>query len=171
MKKQLRTVVGPVIIAVTIAVFAYYIGHHPETVRQLRHLPPATIAELLAALTASFFSYLLITRVWLRMYNKTMSGQESFLFNAYSSLINFFGPGQSGPVFRAAYLKKRHNLGVKQFTFALFLYLGFLAIISAAFMFIGSRPWWQTVLLVAAVGAVSMAAICYYKRRSHLALG
>ena len=78
-------------------------------------------------------------RVSLRLYGKTMSRQENLLLNAYSTLINFFGPGQSGPVFRGIYLKKRLNLGVKKYVFATLIYYGFYAVISAFFLFVGSH--------------------------------
>ncbi len=171
MKKYLRQVIGPVILLATIVVFGYYISRHPQTLEQLHRLPLSVVVLLLVLCSLSFVVYVLITRVSLRMYHKTMSLQENFLFNAYSSLINFFGPGQSGPIFRAAYLKRRHNLAVKQFTFTLVLYLAFLAIISAMCMFIGSRPAWQTLLLMLAVGGVSIFVVRLYKRRSNIEMG
>lgn len=171
MKKYLRTALALVILLFTITAFAYYIKNHPETLDQLRQLPPAIILVLLALYTVAFLAYVLVTRGSLRVYGKTMSPQENILFNAYSSLINFFGPGQSGPIFRAAYLKKRHNLRVKQFMFTLMIYFGFYAIISAMFVVIGSRPWWQTALLMLAVGAGSLYMIRRYKRRSDIDTG
>lgn len=171
MKTKLKTVLGPVIIAVTIVIFAYYIKHHPEILAQLRQLPPLAVVVLLGLYTLSFLVYAAITRISLRMYGKTLSRQENILFNAYSSLINFFGPGQSGPVFRGAYLKKRHNLAVKQFVFVTLLYLGFFAMMSVMLMFVGSRPWWQTMLLVIVVGAASWLLAKRYKKRSHIETG
>ena len=157
-----------VILIATVAAFAYYIKNHPGTLDQLREVPPLTIVVLLLIYAVSFFAYVLVTRGSLWIYRKTMPAQENILFNAYSSLINFFGPGQSGPIFRAAYLKKRHNLRVKQFMFTLMIYFGFYAIISAMFVVVGSRPWWQTALLMAAVAAGSLYMIKRYKKRSHI---
>ncbi len=168
MKGRIKTVLGPIIIAGTIAAFAYYIKRHPEAIDHIRQLPPPTIGLLLALYTAVFLAYAMVTRASLRMYDKTMSGQENILFNAYSSLINFFGPGQSGPIFRGAYLKKRHNLTVRQFMFTMFIYLGFYAMASGLLMVVGSRPWWQTVLLMTAIGGASLAWIWRYKRRAKL---
>ncbi|HTH71984.1 MAG TPA: lysylphosphatidylglycerol synthase transmembrane domain-containing protein [Candidatus Pristimantibacillus sp.] len=171
MKQRIKKILGPIIIGITVAAFAYYIKRHPETLNQLKQLPPAAIGLLLVLYAAGFLVYVFITRVQLRMYDKKLSAQENILFNAYSSLINFFGPGQSGPVFRGIYLKKRHGLGLKQFTFTTLLYLGCFAIISAIFAFIGSRPWWQTVLLVSCAAAFSVGLIRYYKKRTHVETG
>ena len=168
MKRHLKTILASTIIVATISAFAYYIHSHPEIVRQLKHTSPFAVVAILGVYGVSFWAYVLITRVSLRMYHKTLSVQENFLFNAYSSLVNFFGPGQSGPIFRGAYLKKRHNLGVRQFTFTVVLYLAFFAVINAFLMFVGSRPWWQTALLVLVVSVLSLAFIKWYKKRSDI---
>lgn len=170
MKRHIRSALALLIIAATIAAFIYYIDGHPETIDQLKQMPPLTAVVLLALYAVSFLAYALVTRVSLRIYGKSLSGQENLLFNAYSSLINFFGPGQSGPVFRAAYLKKRHNLGMKQFMLTTLVYFAFYGIISVLFAVAGSRPWWQTVLLMLAATAGSFAIIRRYKQKKHIAL-
>jgi uncharacterized membrane protein YbhN (UPF0104 family) len=57
----------------------------------------------------------------------------------YSSIINFFGPLQSGPGFRAAYLKKKHNVSLKKYSLATLVYYGLYAVFSglllASFVF------------------------------------
>src|SRR5688572_28231746 len=168
MKRHLRTFLAVLILAITAAAFIHYIQQHPETLRRLTDLSPIAIIVLLGLCSVTFFVYMLITRVSLRIYHKTMPLQEQFLFNSYSSLINFFGPGQSGPLFRGAYLKKRHNLSVKQFAFTLLLYLAFYAVISAMLLVVGSSPWWQTVLLMLAVGSVSWFVIRRYKKKKNI---
>lgn len=168
MKKHLRTILATAILIATAGAFAHYITRHPEIIEQLTQISPWVLITLLTLCAATFFVYMIITRVSLRMYQKTMPMQEQFLFNAYSSLINFFGPGQSGPIFRGAYLKKRHNLGVKQFALTVLLYLAFYAVINAMLVVVGSRPWWQTTLLMLGVGTVSWYVIQYYKKRSSI---
>lgn len=165
MKKRLKNLLAIVIIVVTVAAFVRYAAQNPEIVERLRNIPPLSLVLLIAGYGVWFLALVLVTRISLRMYRKSMGRQENVLFNAYSTLINFFGPGQSGPVFRAAYLKKRHNLGIKQFMFVTLMYYGFYALISAFFMFVGSRPWWQTVLLMAAVAGASLFVIRWYARK------
>src|SRR6266508_2095543 len=84
MRKQIRTVLALSVVALTIAAFIYYIVKHPETVTQLRHIPPLILVVLLALYAASFLAYVFITRVSLNIFGKTMSRQENILFNAYS---------------------------------------------------------------------------------------
>jgi uncharacterized membrane protein YbhN (UPF0104 family) len=169
MKRHLKTILSLCIIAATIAAFSYYVSHHPETVDHLRNMPPGTLMLLLLCYGVWFLALVLVTRISLKMYGKSMGRQENFLFNAYSSLINFFGPGQSGPIFRGAYLKKRHNLGIKQYVFATLMYYGFYAVINAMFMFVGSRPWWQTAFVMIAAGGGSLVLIKWYaKKKAHI---
>jgi uncharacterized membrane protein YbhN (UPF0104 family) len=170
MKKRLKTTLALLIIATTIGAFGYYIRRHPETIDQLRHMPPITVVILLALYSVSFLAYVAVTRVSLAMYNKVMSKQENLLFNAYSALINFFGPGQSGPIFRAAYLKKRHGLGIKQFMLTILMYLGFYGVISVLFVTVGSRPWWQTGLVMLVAIGGSLAVVRWYKTKKNIVL-
>lgn len=165
MKGRLKSILAVIILAITVAAFTYYLAGHPKTIDRLQSLPPGTLMLLLFLYAIWFLALILVTRISLSIYSKKMGRQENLLFNAYSSLINFFGPGQSGPIFRGAYLKKRHNLGIRQYVFATLLYYGFYAVISAMFMVIGSRPWWQTGLLMLVVAIGSFVIIRWYARK------
>lgn len=167
-KKYLKPILAIGIIGLTVVAFIYYSSKHPDILDRVRHIPLGTLAILLGLYGLAFLAYALVTRGSLRIYKKTMSKQENILFNAYSSLINFFGPGQSGPAFRGVYLKKRHNLSLKQYILTTLLYFGFYAAISAMMMFVGTRPWWQTMLLIVAVSVVSFLVIRRYKKRAHV---
>lgn len=155
-----------VIVALTIAAFAYYLSEHPETVRQIGRIPLPVLLSILGLYGIWFIALVLITRASLHIYQKHMGVQENFLFNAYSNLINFFGPGQSGPIFRAAYLKKRHNLGIKPYIFTLLIYYAFYGVISVMMMFVGTRPWWQTAILMVAATAGSLGILRWYKKKN-----
>lgn len=166
MKKHLKTVLAPVIVAATIGLFIYYLHTHPETVKQIQHMPLLTLGGILGLYGVWFLALALITRASLHIYQKHMDPQENFLFNAYSNLVNFFGPGQSGPIFRAAYLKKRHGLGVKPYIFTLLIYYAFYGVISVLMTFVGSRPWWQTLILMALAIAGSAFILRWYKKKN-----
>lgn len=168
MKKYLKTVLVVVILLLTVASFAYYLSHHPETISQVTHMPPLTLLGILALYGLWFVALALVTRGSLYLYRKHMGLQENFLFNAYSNLINFFGPGQSGPIFRGAYLKKRHNLGIKQYVFALLIYYAFYGVLSVMLAVVGSRPWWQTTAVMLAGTGGSLVILKWYRQRSKL---
>jgi uncharacterized membrane protein YbhN (UPF0104 family) len=169
MKRSLKLALVGVILTGTITAFVLYAKGHPEVIHKIRDITPGMIALLMLCFTLWFTSLVFILHVTLRMFDKTLSRQENILLNAYSSLVNFFGPAQSGPAFRGLYLKKRHGLKFKHYIFGTLLYYAFYAILSAFLLFVGSRPWWQTVLLVIAAVVSSIAVLKWYTKRSKLA--
>jgi uncharacterized membrane protein YbhN (UPF0104 family) len=166
MKKKLKIALGIVVLALTAVVFVHYISGHPQLLHKLGETNPLLIAALVVLYLAWFAALVLILRVSLRLFDTAMPAQENVLLSAYSSLINFFGPGQSGPAFRALYLKKRYALRIKDYMFASLLYYGFYAIISALCVCVGSLPWWQTIGLVSATIGGSALVIRWYAKRS-----
>lgn len=171
MKKHLKTILALGIVALTAGLFIYYLANHPETVSQITKMPLLTLLGIVALYGIWFIAYALVTRASLAIYQKRMGIQENFLFNAYSNLINFFGPGQSGPLFRGAYLKKRHGLGVKSFLFTMLIYYAFYGVISVTMMFVGTRPWWQTAILIAGASAGSFVVVRWFKRKNSAKMG
>lgn len=168
MRRKIKLFASPFILAATAVLFAWYVARHHSLIHQLAHTSPTTVALLLVLYAAWFFALLLVLQLSMRVYGKQLHIRELFLLNAYSSLLNFFGPGQSGPAVRGAYLKRRHGVGVKQYVFTTLLYYGFFAVMSALFLFAGVLPWWQTALLVAGAGACSYGVIRRFARRSHI---
>jgi uncharacterized membrane protein YbhN (UPF0104 family) len=164
-KQRVKTALVICVLVLTAGAFSYYIKKHPEVITRLGDISPLILVALLGVYTLSFLAYVVITRLSLQLFSKTLSKQENLLFNAYSSLINFFGPGQSGPAFRAVYLKKRHNLSLKRYALTALIYYGFFAVISVALAFAGSRPWWQTMLLAVLVAIASIVFIRRYREK------
>jgi len=167
--KKLKLVLGPLILLLTLAAFAHYLNEHRVLLTQLRHTSLLTIISLILLYGVAYVALLVIMHGSVRMYHKKMGLQENFLLNAYSSLVNFFGPGQSGPAVRGAYLYKRHGVRVKDFMFTTLLYLAMYAVLSACLLVGGSQPWPQALLLVIAVGAVSFLVVRRFARRSDIA--
>lgn len=168
MQKKLKLILGPVILLATFIAFAYYVAGHRSLITQLKHTPPSTIVWLVLLYVVWFAALVFLLTGSLRVYRKKMGAQENVLLNAYSSLINFFGPGQGGVAIRGGYLYKRHGVRIKDYLFTTLLYYAFYAITSAALLFVGSRPWWQTVLLLMVVGAVSFAIVRRFARRARV---
>lgn len=169
MKKHLKPIIAVLLLLVTASLFTWYLHGHPELITKLKEVNPFVLGLLIACYSLWFLALAIVLQISLRMYNKQMSAQENLLLSAYSSLINFFGPGQSGPGLRGIYLKKRHNLRIKDYIFATLLYYACYAIISAVMMFVGSRPWWQTVGLVVAVSGACALVLRWYAKKSDIA--
>src|ERR1039458_2384302 len=97
MRTQLKPILAGAIIATTFGVFALFVKSHPEVIHKIGAISLGTLIALLAAFSVAFIALALILRVSLMMYGKTLTYTENLLLNAYSSLMNFFGPGQTGP--------------------------------------------------------------------------
>lgn len=166
MQRKLRLILGPIIIVGTLAAFTWYLSENPEVVRQLKKTSPLTLVLLFVLYAGTTLALMGVLHGSLKLYKKHMSTQENFLLTTYSSLVNFFGPGQSGPGFRAAYLKLKHEVKIKQYIFATLLYYAFYALFSGLLLVGTSRPWWQTVLAVGVISAVCIMAIKYFMRRN-----
>jgi uncharacterized membrane protein YbhN (UPF0104 family) len=168
MKKHLKLALVVIILTATIGLFVRYAMTHPEVIDKVTSMSPGMLLALLFFYGVAFFALAMVMRVSLMMYGKTIGRQENLLLNAYSSLVNFFGPAQSGPAFRGLYLKKRHNFGIKKYIFTTLLYYAFYAVFSAFLLFVGSRPWWQTVLLMLAATGCSLVILKWYAKRSSI---
>lgn len=167
MKGKLRIVLGVAIVIATVAAFVWYINGNPEVLRQLKATPLTTIGLLfLLFIGAMTIALMLVLYGYMLFYKKHMSWPENFLLNSYSSLINFFGPGQSGPAFRGAYLKMKHGLKIKQYVFITLVYYAFYAFFSGLLLAIPSLVWWQSLLLLLFIGTVCYIVLKIYLRRN-----
>src|SRR5579884_25768 len=158
--KRLRPALVVGILLVTAAAFARYWIKHPEVGHRLHHTSPGMLALLLALYLLSIGALAGSTVATLKLCGLAVGNGESFLITAYSAVINFFGPLQSGPAFRAAYLKKKYDLNLKKFAAASLVYLFFWGVFSGLMLLCGLLHWW---LLGLAGLAVIIALIA--KRR------
>jgi uncharacterized membrane protein YbhN (UPF0104 family) len=154
-----KTILSLSIILATLTAFVLYLQRHPEFITQLRHTHPADIG-LLVGINALLLSILSgIYALTARLSGCVLATRENFLLTIYSTIANFFGPLQSGPGVRAAYLRSKHGVKLKAYTAATLLYYGIYAAISALFLLVGTRPWWQTIMFLSIVLAVSWLII------------
>lgn len=132
---RFRKYIGYSVIIITGLLFYLYIKGHPEILDSLKSIPLWLIPVVLFFYTMILLTNIVITVVTIKMCDKTYGLKDSLQLTIYSTLINFFGPLQSGPGFRAVYLKKKINLGIKEYTKATLVYYLFFAIISLVFLF------------------------------------
>jgi uncharacterized membrane protein YbhN (UPF0104 family) len=147
-----RALAALIVLSLTIAVFAdYFATHHPVR-HDLAHLPVLTLAALLGLYLVFTGSLAMVNSASLRLCRGTMPAGESVLLTMYSAVINFFGPLQSGPAFRALYLKKKHGVKIRDYTLASFVYYFFYAFFSVILLLSGVLKIWliPLVLLVLA---------------------
>ena len=159
--KKLRTIAGLGVLVLTLAVFAWYFHAHTSLLTQLRHVPLITIVILVALYVVMTGVLMLVLYYSLRLCGTVIPIKENALLTIYSSIVNFFGPLQSGPGFRAIYLKQRWQVKYKDFIRFSLLYYGFFAFFSALFLFGPSLPIWLAIVLILAIGGVCLIALRY----------
>lgn len=166
MKRKIRIALGAFIVIATVVAFLWYASNNPEVLEQLSQTPLATIFIITLLYGGVLGALVIVLYGSLMAYRKSMALQENFLLNAYSSLVNFFGPGQSGPGFRAAYLKLKHNIKVKQYIFVTLVYYAFYAFFSGILIASAALTWWATIGILAAIIAVCWIVLRYYARKN-----
>ncbi len=166
MKHRIRLIIAITLVIITLSAFAYYISSHTYLLTQLAHIPPLTIIWLLLLYIVWFVALILILWISMIICKKTLSPKENILLNAYSTLVNFFIPGQGGIAVRGVYLKKVKDLAVRNYIYVSLLYFMFYAIISTALLVTSNRPLWQTLLALIFIGGVSFGVIQFYKSKS-----
>jgi uncharacterized membrane protein YbhN (UPF0104 family) len=140
--KKLKPYLAIVVIFGTISLFIYFFIRHPEVRHGLANASPTLIAQLLLLYILGVGALAMINIATVRLCNIKMTGRESLLLTMYSSIINFFGPLQSGPAFRAIYLKKKYELNLKRYGVATLVYYFFFAGFSCMFLLSSLLKWW-----------------------------
>ena len=169
--KRYKRLAAILIIFLTFAGFIIYFVNHPGSLHPLRSLSLGTVVLLLLLYLGTLVSLIFNLRFSLALLGKRMPLQENALLTIYSTIVNFFGPLQSGPGVRAVYLKKRHSLKLKDFLYVSLIYYLFFAVISAVFLFGFSLVWWQGLLLTALVIVAIVLGFLVVRKRFRIAEG
>lgn len=124
----------------TAFLFAYYIAKNPQLLTSVKNTSIVTILILLLAYSGGVLTNAAILFWSIQICNRTINRFEALLLTGYSSLVNFFGPLQSGPGFRAIYLKRKYGLSIKSYGVATLIYYGAFGIISLVMVGYGLQP-------------------------------
>ncbi len=154
-----RQAAAVAVLLITVAAFAYYFAHHAEVRQQLGNTSPGVILAILALDLLGIGALAMVAYATVRLCKINLGKSESLLLTAYSSVVNFFGPLQSGPAFRAIYLKKKHHLNIKNYAVATLVYYFFYGSISGLFLLSGLLKWWLVVVLI----VVSLFAVLAWR--------
>lgn len=156
---RVRAIIGIGIVLLTILLFINYGRTHPGTFSQIGQIGLPALALILFLYVLFVGTNAAILFVNIRMCSKRIPAGEGFLLTAYSTLVNFFGPLQSGPGFRAVYVKKKFGIGLKIFGIASLFYYGFYAIFSLSFLLIGFSQLWVALMVLLGVGSATLIFI------------
>ena len=163
--RRFQGLVGVAVILLTAILFVRFFTQHPQYITSLRHVSLWAVLSIIGLNALLLIVLAVIYQATLALCGHRLPFKEQLLLTAYSSLANFFGPLQSGPGVRAVYLKSKHHVHLRDYMVATLLYYACFATVSAAFLFGGSRPWWQTLAGCTAVVACSWVVITWFMRR------
>jgi len=170
MKRHLRATLAILLVCLTLVAFAYYLNRNTYLLTQLSHTHISTLIRLFILYGVWFLALCGIVLSSVRICQKNLAPKEGFLLNAYSTLINFFVPGQGGIVVRGAYLKKVKDLKVRNYIFVTLIYYMFYAVIASLMLLVASRPLWQAILGTIIVGVISLLIVYLFINRSRMKL-
>lgn len=157
--KRLRSILGVLILVATVLLFINYGRSHPGTFSQIGQVGLPVLLLVLFLYTLFVGTNAVILFINIRMCSRRISLQDGLLLTAYSTLVNFFGPLQSGPGFRAVYVKKKFGISLKSFGIASLFYYGFYALFSLSFLLMGFAQAWIALIVLLAVGAGTLTFI------------
>lgn len=147
--KRFRLITGWLIIIATILVFIRFVRNNPEVWWRLQDTSVLTLALVLFGYTAMTGLLAFLYKVMTDICNVRIAATENLLLTMYSSVVNFFGPLQSGPGFRLVYLKKKYHINIPAYIGLSLLYYICFAVVSGLMLLSGVFGWW--VLLAAVV--------------------
>lgn len=149
---KVKQVLGWLVLIATISLFVYYLKTHPDFWDNIKNVSLGVILLLLVLYSGILLTNGFILYWSVQICSKVIHKSEAMMLNAYSTLVNFFGPLQSGPGFRAVYLKKKHDVSVKAYAGATFLYYGAFGALSLILLGYGISPMLSAAGLIAFVG-------------------
>jgi uncharacterized membrane protein YbhN (UPF0104 family) len=168
MLKKYKPVISVALVSLTIAFAVYYLAKHHSMMKQLVHTPLYISIGILGLYTVMFGVLIVILSASINICNRKLVQKENAQLNAHSLFINFFIPGQGGPVYRGVYLYKKHKLRVKNYIMATMIYYVFYGIISSFLLLMTVRPWWQTAIVTIAAGLAGFLILKKYSGKFKL---
>ena len=119
----------------------YYLSTHPQVIQSILHIGYGNTVSILGGYTAVLLTNVGIMYATIRLCQKKLAIKNGALLMIYSSVINFFGPLQSGPGVRAVYLKTKIGLRIRDFTYAMLSYYFSFAALNTSLLFVNTMPW------------------------------
>jgi uncharacterized membrane protein YbhN (UPF0104 family) len=154
-KNKLYLIISLGLLVLTIAVFSRYISTHFNLIDRLKTTSPIIIFWLLLLYGLWFCCLALILKFSLNICGIKLSNKENFLLNAYSTIVNFFVPGQGGPAVRGAYLLKKYKLRIRTYILLILIYYMIYGVANS-FLALSTTAWWW-ILIPLVIGAVGVS--------------
>jgi uncharacterized membrane protein YbhN (UPF0104 family) len=146
-----KRLLGAIVLVVTFVTLAWYISKHPGVIDSVKHTSPWVLLALFVLYSGMVAVNVGVTYMTVKLCRKDLPLKNTIFLSIYSSVINFFGPLQSGPGVRAVYLKTKIGLRIRDYTYTmLFYYLAFGAI-NASLLFLTTLPLLTVLGIIAGI--------------------
>lgn len=122
------------------AFFGFYINQHPEILNEMLKIGVFNSLIIFLLYGGILITNIFITHSTIRLCHKELPLKNSVFLTIYSSVVNFFGPLQSGPAVRAVYLKSKLGLKIRDYTYTMIFYYFAYAAINVSLLFIKNLP-------------------------------
>ncbi len=146
--KFLKPYISVLLILATLTALVYYLMTHHSLINSLKKLAISNLVLILGLYFLMLFVLVLIFRATVFLLGIKLSFKLNLLVNIYSLFMNFFIPGQTGPVYRAYILKKDHKVLYRNFLLITVIYFLIYSAISIIFIMIGLRSLRLDLLIV-----------------------
>ena len=140
--KRYKVIAGWIILLVTVYVFIRFIRANPTVWWQLQDTSWLTILAILAGYALMTVLLVALYKVMTTICKVSIPHKDNILLTMYSSVVNFFGPLQSGPGFRTLYLKKRYHINIPAYIGVSLLYYACFAAMSGLILLSAWLGWW-----------------------------
>ncbi len=154
---KFKPLISILIILATILAAVYYLSNHENLLTNLTKISPFIIIFVLFLYILMLFVLVGVFHFTVRLLNVKLNLKDNILLNCYSIFMNFFVPGQTGPIYRGYYLKTKHKIRAIDFTLATAIYFAIYIIISVLFILFGS----QSVVLASVASFIFILGIIF----------
>ena len=98
--KKFKSLISILIILTTISAVVYYLIKHQTLLTDLRKISPYLIIMIVLLYVLMLLILALIFKATIQLLDVKIRFKDNILLNAYSIFMNFFVPGQTGPISR-----------------------------------------------------------------------
>ncbi len=167
---QIHKVTGVLVGAGACIILIWYIQSHTLAFSKLKNVSLIDVAIVNLLYVASILALAMNLNEVTRFAGKRIALYEALLVTIYSSWANYLIPCQSGPGFRAVYLKARHGVPVKVVMLGTFAYLLWLAAISTCMVLYASFTSGGRGALLVAVAILIVVSVTIARHKAGTAI-
>ncbi len=154
---KIKPLISILIILATILAAVYYLANHKDLITNLTKISPLLVVLILFLYVLMLFVLVGTFHFTVKLLNIKLNLKDNILLNCYSIFMNFFVPGQTGPIYRGYYLKMNHKVKAIDFTLATAIYFAIYVIISVLFILFGS----QSIVLASVASVIFILGIIF----------